>query len=417
VAAISMKNIVKRYGDGFLAVDDVSLDVADGEFVILVGPSGCGKSTLLRMIVGLEDITEGDMLIDGTRVNEKAPRDRNLAMVFQNYALYPHLNVFENIAFPLRLKNMPNDRVKELVEEAADVLELTENLKRKPANLSGGQRQRVAMGRAIVRKADAFLFDEPLSNLDAKLRGQMRTEIARMQRRLGITTVYVTHDQTEAMTLGDRIAVLRKGVLQQIGTPHQLYDSPANLFVAGFIGSPPMNFIPGRVSDGSLDTPFGKVSTKSERLSGAAGHDLVILGIRPQHFEDASVVEASARSRGQTFSATVDVTEWLGNELYAYVPYDAPLDVTKQLKELQRELDSEQMRTQLVVVLSAESRIRDGSVTELWFESEQVHLFDPATGENLTHYAAQPELVGQATIPAEKPTSSDAQAAAKPAED
>src|SRR5215207_9220334 len=206
MAAIEIDHLTKQYPNGFKGVNDVSLEIEDGEFVILVGPSGCGKSTLLRMIVGLEDITEGDMLIDGTRVNEKAPRDRNLAMVFQNYALYPHLNVFENIAFPLRLKNMPNDRVKELVEEAADVLELTENLKRKPANLSGGQRQRVAMGRAIVRKADAFLFDEPLSNLDAKLRGQMRTEIARMQRRLGITTVYVTHDQTEAMTLGDRIA-------------------------------------------------------------------------------------------------------------------------------------------------------------------------------------------------------------------
>ena len=245
MASISMKNIVKKYGDGFAAVNDVSLEVADGEFVILVGPSGCGKSTLLRMIVGLEDITSGDMLIGGTRVNEKAPRDRNLAMVFQDYALYPHLTVFENIAFPLRLKNTPEDEVKELVGQTAEVLELSEHLDRKPANLSGGQRQRVAMGRAIIRQADAFLFDEPLSNLDAKLRGQMRTEISRLQRRLGITTVYVTHDQTEAMTLGDRIAVLRSGVMQQIGTPHDLYDRPANMFVAGFIGSPPMNFIPG----------------------------------------------------------------------------------------------------------------------------------------------------------------------------
>src|SRR4051795_7407607 len=208
MAAIDMKNIVKTYGDGFKAVNDVSIDVQDGEFVILVGPSGCGKSTLLRMIVGLEDITEGEMLIDGTRVNEKAPRDRNLAMVFQNYALYPHLSVFENIAFPLRLKGTPDADVQKLVGETAKVLELTEHLDRKPANLSGGQRQRVAMGRAIIRQADAFLFDEPLSNLDAKLRGQMRTEISRLQRRLGVTTVYVTHDQTEAMTLGDRVAVL-----------------------------------------------------------------------------------------------------------------------------------------------------------------------------------------------------------------
>src|SRR6187399_973491 len=247
MAAITLKDIVKQYGDGFLAVNDVSLDVEDGEFVILVGPSGCGKSTLLRMIVGLEDITSGDMLINGIRVNEKAPRDRNLSMVFQNYALYPHLNVFENIAFPLRLKNTSDQEIKARVTEAAELLELTEHLDRKPANFSGGQRQRVAMGRAIVRKADAFLFDEPLSNLDAKLRGQMRTEIARMQRRLATTTVYVTHDQTEAMTLGDRICVLRKGLLQQVGSPHQLYEEPANLFVAGFIGSPPMNFVPGSI--------------------------------------------------------------------------------------------------------------------------------------------------------------------------
>jgi multiple sugar transport system ATP-binding protein len=383
-----MKNIVKQYGDGYLAVNDVSLEVADGEFVILVGPSGCGKSTLLRMIVGLEDITSGEMLINGNRVNEKAPRDRNLAMVFQNYALYPHLNVFENIAFPLRLKNTPEDEVKTRVRDAADVLELTEHLDRKPANLSGGQRQRVAMGRAIIRKADAFLFDEPLSNLDAKLRGQMRTEIARMQRRLGTTTVYVTHDQTEAMTLGDRIAVLRKGLLQQVGSPHDLYDTPANLFVAGFIGSPPMNFIPGRVADGAIETPFGSIALRTERLKGSTGHELVILGVRPQHFKDASQVDASTRDRGQTFSASVDVTEWLGDELYAYVPYDAPQDVTNQLKELQRELDSEQMRTQLVVSLGAESRVTGGTVTDLWFDTERAHIFDPVTGENLTTYAA-----------------------------
>ena len=389
MAAISMRNIVKQYSDGFLAVNDVSLEVAEGEFVILVGPSGCGKSTLLRMIVGLEDITSGDMLIDGTRVNEKAPRDRNLSMVFQNYALYPHLNVFENIAFPLRLKNTSDQEIKARVTEAAELLELTEHLDRKPANLSGGQRQRVAMGRAIVRKADAFLFDEPLSNLDAKLRGQMRTEISRMQRRLGTTTVYVTHDQTEAMTLGDRIAVLRKGILQQVGSPHDLYDSPANLFVAGFIGSPPMNFIPGRVQDGAIETPFGEVATTHDRLSAAAGHDLVILGVRPQHFEDASMVDAATRARGQTFKATVDVTEWLGDELYAYVPYDAPEDVTKQLKELQRELDSEQMRTQLVVSLHADSRIARGTDTELWFDRDQAHLFDPVTGENLTRYSTR----------------------------
>ena len=390
MAAIEMKNIVKQYGDGFPAVNDISIDVADGEFMILVGPSGCGKSTLLRMIVGLEDITSGDLLIDGTRVNEKAPRDRNLAMVFQNYALYPHLSVFENIAFPLRLKNAPDAEVKELVDQTADVLELTEHLERRPANLSGGQRQRVAMGRAIIRQADAFLFDEPLSNLDAKLRGQMRTEISRLQRRLGITTVYVTHDQTEAMTLGDRIAVLRKGVMQQVGTPHDLYDTPANMFVAGFIGSPPMNFIPGTATEDTIETPFGDVALTVDRLKGAAGHGLVVLGVRPQHFEDLALVDASARSRGQTLTATVDVTEWLGDELYAYIPYDAPEDVTTKLKDLQRELDSEQLRTQLVVSLHADSKVHDGSETELWFDPEQAHLFDPATGENLTRYPGKP---------------------------
>ncbi|HEV8526512.1 MAG TPA: sn-glycerol-3-phosphate ABC transporter ATP-binding protein UgpC [Actinomycetes bacterium] len=416
MAAISMQNIVKQYSDGFLAVNDVSLEVGDGEFVILVGPSGCGKSTLLRMIVGLEDITSGDMLIDGTRINEKAPRDRNLAMVFQNYALYPHMNVYENIAFPLRLKHTPDNEIKARVQEAADVLELTEHLERKPANLSGGQRQRVAMGRAIIRRADAFLFDEPLSNLDAKLRGQMRAEISRIQRRLGTTTVYVTHDQTEAMTLGDRIAVLRKGLLQQVGTPHDLYDTPANLFVAGFIGSPPMNFIPGRVRDGAIETPFGDIFVTTDRLRGAAGRELVIVGLRPQHFEDASILDAATRARGQTFTAHVDVTEWLGNELYAYVPYDAPHDVTKQLKELQRELDSEQMRTQLIVVLSAESRITDGTVTDLWFSSEQVHIFDPATGENLTQYAARPEPVGPSSTSSDQLVSSEGHAPAEQAE-
>src|SRR3954449_2740365 len=398
MAAIDMKNIVKTYGDGFKAVNDVSIDVQDGEFMILVGPSGCGKSTLLRMIVGLEDITEGEMVIGDKVVNDLAPRDRNLAMVFQNYALYPHLTVYENIAFPLRLSKARKAQVDEKVREASRTLELDEHLQRKPGNLSGGQRQRVAMGRAIVRDAEAFLFDEPLSNLDAKLRGQMRTEIARLQRRLGITTVYVTHDQTEAMTLGDRIAVLRKGVMQQIGTPHDLYDTPANMFVAGFIGSPPMNFTPGVPSGDTIQTPFGDVALTVDRLKGAAGHGLVILGIRPQHFEDLALVDAATRSRGQSLSATVDVTEWLGDELYAYIPYDAPEDVSNKLKELQRELDSEQLRTQLVVSLHADSKARAGSDTELWFDPEQAHVFDPATGENLTRYPvrreAEPESSG-----------------------
>src|SRR4051812_27977379 len=284
MAAIEMKNIVKQYGDGFKAVNDVSIDVKDGEFMILVGPSGCGKSTLLRMIVGLEDITSGEMIVGGERVNDKAPRDRNLAMVFQNYALYPHLSVYENIAFPLRLsRNMSENEIDVKVREAAGVLELEEHLERKPGNLSGGQRQRVAMGRAIVRQADAFLFDEPLSNLDAKLRGQMRSEISQMQRRLGVTSVYVTHDQTEAMTLGDRVAVLKKGELQQIASPRELYEQPVNLFVAGFIGSPSMNFLPATVEGNRLRTPIGEFPVSADKLRAAQGKQVVLVGIRPEH--------------------------------------------------------------------------------------------------------------------------------------
>jgi multiple sugar transport system ATP-binding protein len=384
MAAIEMKNIVKKYGDGFPAVNDISLDIADGEFMILVGPSGCGKSTLLRMIVGLEDISSGDMIIGGKKVNDKAPRDRNLSMVFQNYALYPHLTVYENIAFPLRLAKMDDGEVKKRVTEAADVLELHEHLERKPANLSGGQRQRVAMGRAIVRQAEAFLFDEPLSNLDAKLRGQMRTEISRLQRRLGITTVYVTHDQTEAMTLGDRVAVMRKGIMQQVASPRELYEQPVNLFVAGFIGSPPMNFLPATVRGDHLETPFGPVKLDERKARAVAGKDLVLMGVRPEYFEDASLVEESKFGHGSTFTAKVDVTEWLGDSQYAYIPFDAPEEVTNQLRDLSRELDSDQLRTQAIVSIDATSRIREGREAEFWIDTRKVHCFDPASGDNLT---------------------------------
>ena len=385
MAAIQMKNIVKQYGDGIPAVNDVSIDVEDGEFVILVGPSGCGKSTLLRMIVGLEDITSGDMVIGGERVNDKAPRDRNLAMVFQNYALYPHLTVYENIAFPLRLqKSMSEEEIDAKVREASATLELDEHLQRKPGNLSGGQRQRVAMGRAIVRDASAFLFDEPLSNLDAKLRGQMRTEISRLQKRLGITTVYVTHDQTEAMTLGDRVAVLRRGVLQQLAAPRDLYEQPVNLFVAGFIGSPPMNFMPATVKDGKVELPFATVDLPEHVRDGRIPEDtLLIAGIRPEYFEDASVMDA-AKSDGATFRATIDVVEWLGNEAFGYIPYEAPPEVEAQLEELAKELDSEALRTQIIVALDSSSRIRDGEEAELHVDSRKMHLFEPSSGDNLT---------------------------------
>ena len=384
MAAIEMKNIVKKYGDGFPAVNDVTIDVRDGEFMILVGPSGCGKSTLLRMIVGLEDITSGEMVIGDKVVNDLAPRDRNLAMVFQNYALYPHLSVYENIAFPLRLKGADNSTVDEKVRKASKTLELDEHLDRKPGNLSGGQRQRVAMGRAIVRDADAFLFDEPLSNLDAKLRGQMRTEISRLQKRLGITTVYVTHDQTEAMTLGDRVAVLRRGVLQQLATPRELYTQPVNLFVAGFIGSPPMNFLPATVKDGKVELPFGSVSIPAEQAERVEQDKLLIAGIRPEHFEDADVVDSSKKVEGSTFRAKVDVVEWLGNEAYAYIPFEAPDEVRSQLDQLERDLDGESMRQQVVVSLNGASRIAEGEEAEIWVDGSQIHLFDPSSGANLT---------------------------------
>lgn len=385
MAEITMRNIVKQYGDGYPAVNDISLEIADGEFMILVGPSGCGKSTLLRMIVGLEDITAGEMIIGGRRVNDKAPRDRNLAMVFQNYALYPHLTVFENIAFPLRLHSKySEDEITKLVHDAASTLELTEHLHRKPAQLSGGQRQRVAMGRAIVRDADAFLFDEPLSNLDAKLRGQMRTEILRLQRRLGITTVYVTHDQTEAMTLGDRVAVLKKGVLQQVASPRELYEQPVNLFVAGFIGSPPMNFVPGVVNNNSLELPFVSLPMRPEWRDIAESNDLFIVGIRPGNFEDALLLDAEKINRGVVFEVTVDVVEWLGNEQYAFIPYEAPADITDQLVTLARELDSEYSRTQLCVSLDPISRVAPGSTTSLWLDPGHINIFDPRTGKNLT---------------------------------
>jgi multiple sugar transport system ATP-binding protein len=385
MASISLQHLVKEYGDGFKAVNDVSLDIADGEFVILVGPSGCGKSTILRMIAGLEDITSGDLLINGIRMNDKPPRDRNLAMVFQNYALYPHLTVFENIAFPLRLaKKLSGEEIRKKVEDAAELLDLKEHLDRKPANLSGGQRQRVAMGRAIVRDADAFLFDEPLSNLDAKLRGQTRAEIARLQRRLNITTVYVTHDQTEAMTLGDRVAVLRRGLLQQVAAPRELYEQPANLFVAGFIGSPPMNFLPAEISGSSVVLPFATIELPAAVREKAGDQKLLLAGIRPEHFEDAAHVDPTVRPTGVTFKATVDVIEWLGNEQYAYVPFEAPPEVAEQLRELARELDSDSLRTQLVVSLSPASQLRVGEDAELWFDASKIHYFDPTNGENLS---------------------------------
>jgi multiple sugar transport system ATP-binding protein len=323
-------------------------------------------------------------MIGDRKVNDLAPRDRNLSMVFQNYALYPHLSVYENIAFPLRLAKADEKTIDEKVREASKTLELDEHLDRKPGNLSGGQRQRVAMGRAIVRDADAFLFDEPLSNLDAKLRGQMRTEISRLQKRLGITTVYVTHDQTEAMTLGDRVAVLKRGLLQQLATPRELYNNPGNLFVAGFIGSPPMNFVPAEVDGTSVKLPFGTVELPPEKTERAQGKGLLIAGIRPEHFEDASVVDPSKKKEGSTFKAKIDVVEWLGNQAFAYIPFEAPPEVQRQLEQLERDLDGESLRTQLIVSLDSASMVREGDEAEIWVDTTKMHLFDPESGENLT---------------------------------
>ena len=390
MAAITMRGITKRYPDGTEAVSSVDLDIADGEFMILVGPSGCGKSTLLRMIVGLEDISEGEMVIGGDVVNDRAPKDRDLAMVFQNYALYPHLTVRENMAFPLRIAKVDDAEVTSRVEEAARVLELTENLDRKPANLSGGQRQRVAMGRAIVRDPKAFLFDEPLSNLDAKLRVQMRTEIARIQKKYGTTTVYVTHDQTEAMTLGDRVAVLRKGVVQQVDTPRNLYNDPANLFVAGFIGSPSMNLLPGTLRGDTLTLPFAELTLPQDvvsRISGSGSERQLIVGIRPEHFEDAELVTDDDKPKGTVFASRISNIEWMGSELYAYLPYDAGTAIAGQLDALAADLDLEQTsgdESQLVARLDAASQVEEGTEAQIWVDARRIHLFDPESGEALT---------------------------------
>jgi multiple sugar transport system ATP-binding protein len=390
VAEIILDHITKRFPDGALAVDDFNLDIADGEFVILVGPSGCGKSTTLNMIAGLEDISSGELRIAGQVVNNKSPKDRDIAMVFQSYALYPHMTVRQNMGFALKLAKTPQATINEKVEEAARILDLTQHLDRKPANLSGGQRQRVAMGRAIVRDPAVFLMDEPLSNLDAKLRVQMRTEVSRIQRRLGTTTVYVTHDQTEAMTLGDRVAVMRSGLLQQVGSPKELYDTPLNLFVAGFIGSPAMNFMAGTLQDNQLHTTLGNMPISGElaqALSGLQGRE-VIVGLRPENFEDASLVQPDLRGHGITFGASIDVLESMGSDVFVYFTQEIEQGVNSaELEELARDsgrADTGGTGDTVVARLDAATRVREGESAELWADVRKMHVFDPASGRNLS---------------------------------
>jgi multiple sugar transport system ATP-binding protein len=389
--------VSKVYPDGTRAVSDFGIEIDDGEFMVLVGPSGCGKTTALRMVAGLEDISEGVVRIGERVVNHVPPRDRDIAMVFQSYALYPHLSVYDNIAFGLKLRREKKAEIDKRVKEAAKVLGLEPFLKRKPRALSGGQRQRVAMGRAIVRQPQAFLMDEPLSNLDAKLRVQMRAEISRLQDDLGTTTIYVTHDQVEAMTMGDRIAVMRKGELQQVGQPQDLYDRPVNLFVGGFIGSPAMNMFEARLArdDGSLTVEIGaqRLALGADALDARpALHSYegkpVILGIRPEHIEDAALVNdapADRRLRG-----TVQLTEALGSEIVAHISIDAKPALTEDVRELAKdigeELDAEaegETKTTLVGRIGARSGLRVGEPAELAVETGALHFFDLETGAGI----------------------------------
>ena len=363
MASLSMKNICKVYPNGFEAVKDFNLEIADKEFIIFVGPSGCGKSTTLRMIAGLEDISSGELRIDDKIVNDVEPKDRDIAMVFQNYALYPHMSVYDNMAFGLKLRKVPKDEIDKMVKEAAKILDLTPLLDRKPKALSGGQRQRVAMGRAIVRHPKVFLMDEPLSNLDAKLRVQMRTEIAKLHQRLGTTIIYVTHDQTEAMTLGTRIVVMKDGVVQQVDTPQNLYDKPCNLFVAGFMGSPQMNFMDAvveikgetaylKIADQSIELPPAK---SKKLIDGGYNGKTVTFGIRPEDVDDSEMFVNTAKA---VFESTVNVYELLGAEVYLYFDLEG-FPITARV--------------------DSRTTARPGDKVKFGFDVEKIHVFDKET--------------------------------------
>jgi multiple sugar transport system ATP-binding protein len=392
MAEIVLDGISKRYADGTEALGRTDLTIGDGELFILVGPSGCGKSTLLKLIVGLERPSSGEIRVGDRMVTHLDSKDRNMAMVFQSYAIYPHMTVRENMAFPLKLAKLGQQEIARRVEQAAQVLELTELLGRKPAALSGGQRQRVAMGRAIVREPAAFLLDEPLSNLDAKLRAQMRIELARLQRRLGTTMVYVTHDQTEAMTLGERIAVLRRGAIQQVGTPRDLYLSPANLFVAGFIGSPAMNLLPAAVDGDRLRLPMADLPLPPAlRAALPAGPRHLVAGIRPEHVGEAVPADDAGNDSG-AFGARVELLEWLGADLYLHCDVlaqsdEAPtVDRGEGLATLRRELDLDAARSgppRLVVRVGSDTRVAEGDTVKLSIPPERLLLFDAESGERI----------------------------------
>ena len=397
MAGVTFESVTKVYPDGTRAIPSLDLEIFDQEFMVLVGPSGCGKTTALRMVAGLEEISGGVLRIGDRVVNHVPSRDRDIAMVFQSYALYPHLSVYENIAFGLKVKKVPKGEISRRVREAASVLGLEPFLNRKPRALSGGQRQRVAMGRAIVRQPQAFLMDEPLSNLDAKLRVQMRAEISRLQRDLGVTTIYVTHDQTEAMTMGDRVAVMRKGELQQVDTPQVLYEHPVNLFVGGFIGSPAMNMLEAQLehSNGSYAANLGNQTLELDpeavanrpALESYVGRNVVV-GIRPEHLEDAALAQ-NVRD-GNTIKGKVVLTEALGSEIMAHVNVDARPAVTEDVRELAQDVGDERAvhelasgapaEATLVGRLNARSKVREGEVAQIAVDTRAVHFFDADSG-------------------------------------
>tara|TARA_B100000609_G_scaffold116082_1_gene92411 strand:+ start:208 stop:1383 length:1176 start_codon:yes stop_codon:yes gene_type:complete len=389
MGAIDIKSAGKIYPNGTRALEDVNITINDGEFVVLVGPSGCGKTTLLRMVAGLEDITEGEISIGDKTVNDVAPKDRDIAMVFQNYALYPHMSVFDNMAFSLKLRKLPKDEIEQKVKEAAKTLEISELLDRKPKALSGGQRQRVAMGRAIVRNPQAFLMDEPLSNLDAKLRVQMRAELGQLHTQLQTTTLYVTHDQVEAMTMGDRVAVIRKGELQQIDTPREIYLKPKNIFVAGFIGSPSMNFVYANVgvNKSSIQLNFGndQIEYNGEKLGKlkAFENKEIVMGIRPEAFEDGNY--ANANEFSESIKVSVSLLEQLGSDSYIHFYKDIKPVQTEAIEEILAD-EGEDLsvlgdNTKFIARINPNSTVVEGKEIELKIDPSKLHFFDPETGD------------------------------------